>query len=819
MRRGWLLAAGMAVVGALVWLLLPVRPGSEASAPSSSSATALPAHTARSRVRLSAPAASTSTEALVELRGTVLGARGPVSGAQVLASVVVPGESLSTLPCGNFPDRMLLDCLYGNYEAEILQLVRERRGEAIMRAETLTAADGSFSLSGLEPGAYAVWVESAEGVAFRPSVLAGAEPVELRLGPARWVSGLVTDDANVPIAGALVTAVFSSHSRFFETLTDAQGRYRLGPLPPGVLVALAAKEGLLSPVEPLWTYTPDVKRTFVLTRPKRLKGRVLRAEAPVVGVEVQLTHDLDREEPRTAVTDAAGRFSFEGLSPEFYTVLVEQEGEGDSATIHLGEAPPDTELTLELEPVVFIEGVVRDENQQPLPDTQVSAYWDGLEGKAAEAWGEKLQGEAVEAREEEPQDGDEDEREVQESPGPFFADTDKAGHYRLGPMPPGWYLLSASTRTHQRSLDESRQYTQRVTAQDFTLKQASSVEGQLVDAQGHPVEGEDLSLRSLEDGSAWDQAQTDAEGRFSLSAALLGNYELEVEGERVQKQTLSVTVPTKPLRIVGETLLHVVGEVVDETGMPLPGAEVGIWPEQAAPNHRPIDLDDADGEGRFSLKLPSAGRYTVMAELFSRTFLRTATQTLTVEAGSETRIRLRFDEGRSFTGKAVDWRGQPLPDVPVLLLPVPRQVLPRGGHMPDMSIKTDAEGCFSLVQLSGEEFDACIRGGTYTPLPSVHGTARCIRVKNDGQEARLVLGREVFVTGRLVHPDGSPVTRFRVNGKDITREDGELSIRIYQPGQERIELSAPGLQPVLRTAPEFPEGVSIQDLGTIVLSP
>ena len=139
--------------------------------------------------------------------------------------------------------------------------------------------------------------------------------------------------------------------------------------------------------------------------------------------------------------------------------------------------------------------------------------------------------------------------------------------------------------------------------------------------------------------------------------------------------------------------------------------------------------------------------------------------------------------------------------------------------MPDLSVKTDAEGRFSLQQLSGEEFDACIRGAVYSPLAAVHGNGRCVRVKNDGQEVRLVLGVDVFVTGRLVHPDGSPVTHYRVNGREIQREDGELSLLIHQPGVERIELSAPGLQPLLRTAPEFPEGVQIQDLGTLVLSP
>ena len=93
------------------------------------------------------------------------------------------------------------------------------------------------------------------------------------------------------------------------------------------------------------------------------------------------------------------------------------------------------------------------------------------------------------------------------------------------------------------------------------------------------------------------------------------------------------------------------------------------------------------------------------------------------------------------------------------------------------------------------------------------------RLQNDGQELRIVVGRDVFVTGRVVHGDGSPVTQFRLNGCEVRREDGEISLMIHQPGIEQLELSAPGLQSVRRTAPEFADGVEIEDLGSIVLSP
>ena len=139
--------------------------------------------------------------------------------------------------------------------------------------------------------------------------------------------------------------------------------------------------------------------------------------------------------------------------------------------------------------------------------------------------------------------------------------------------------------------------------------------------------------------------------------------------------------------------------------------------------------------------------------------------------------------------------------------------------MPWRNVKTDADGRFTLEGFSGERLEICIQGDAYSPLAQVHGGASCVPVRNDGQEARIVVGRDVFVTGRVVHPDGSPVTQFRVNGREVRRDDGEISLLIHQPGVEQIELSAPGLQPAFRTAPEFPEGVEIQDLGTIVLSP
>jgi protocatechuate 3,4-dioxygenase beta subunit len=790
----WLAAALLTLVATAGWFFL-ARP--DAVTPSRERARSgdAPNLSVLQRVLSLSPPVLNASGELRSIRGTVQGPKGPVPGARVIATVAVAGESLSVLPCGGIRGRTLVECTYRRNGRELIQLVAERRGEVLVRAETVTAVDGTFSLSGLEEGPYALWAESQEGIAFRPSVAAGSEAVELRLGAGGRLSGIVTDRSQAPIPGVLVTAVFASHSRFFETLTDDQGRYQLGPLPPGLLVAVIAKPGLLTSVDLVGTFTPEVKRNFVLSEPGRITGRVLREKAPVAGIEVYVTNDDDLH--FSVLTDAKGHFSVEGLFRDFYSLTVQQADMGASASVTLDADTLNSDVTLELRPSAFIEGLVRGEDQRPLDKAEVSALWEG------------------------PEDPDtaEGSSEEEEPTSAFIAYADEAGRYRLGPMPPGRYALVAREGTHLELEQEPQAFPQGHTARDFTLKRALLVEGVLVDPQGLPVMGEWIHLRAVDEPGSRGTDRTGEDGRFFLSAPQPGQYELSVKSERVHPLEMTITVPTEPLRIVVEPTLRLEVEVVDETGTPLPAVEVGIWPEQASPRDRPVDIDDTDGEGRASLHVTTPGRYGIAAELFSMDFLRTASRTVEVDRKGETRVRLQFEEGRRLSGQVVDWRGRPLSKVFVQHQAAPRPVFPRGGMLASVGVQTDSDGRFMLQQVSGEQFDACVRSDIYVPLTAVHGEGRCVRVKNDGEEVRIVLGRAVFVTGRLVHPDGSPVTHFRVNGREVRREDGELSLPIQQPGVERIELSAPGYPATLRTAPEFPEGEHIQDLGTIVLGP
>jgi hypothetical protein len=787
-KRVLWLGACLIVLGGLAWLAFEAWSDAEARGEKWARGTAAQSAPAHQQVLQQAASETIPENTGLTIRGTVLGPAGRVAGARVLATMAVEGETLSTLRCEAIRSYTLLECAWDNMGLRVAELVDERRGEALVRADTVTTEDGSFELPGLEAGEYALWVEGAEGTGFQQGVAAGASDVVLRMGPGVRMSGTVTDDAKAPVPGALVTAIFSAHSRFFEAVTDAHGRYELGPLPGGALVIVIKKEGLLPTIRPMTGHKAEEREDFELVRPRRLMGRVLLEKAPVAGVEVHATGNFGTD-LGTELTDAQGRFSFEELPPFDLTLTAQHEGRATGARVEKQDSR-EQELILELKPAAMLEGVVRDEYGQPVAKAELMLFLQS----------------------EDPED---------DLMGETWGRTAEDGSYRLGPIVPGRYTFKVSQARFLTLEEGELVLGAGETRQDFSLKRAFLAEGVLVDSEGKPVPGESLSLKSVEpDGpESEDMESTGEDGSFVLAVSEPGDYVLRAQSIRLRTLEVPVRVPAAQLRIVAGTLLTLEGEVVDDAGGPLPYVSVSLWNEADSAKTSRRALTETDAAGRFSLDVPAPGRYEVSAVMAWKDMLRVVSQRVEVEGKQPPRVRLRMPSGRGLSGVVVDWYGKPVPEVPMQLLPVPRYTERVQCCNPEYHPSTDAEGRFAFAEASGDQVEICIKKGDYALVGSTSAQPRCTRVKNDGQPVRLILGREVFVTGRLVRADGTPVTHFFVNGQEKKRDDGEFSIRVLQPGVEQINLSAPGGYSVQRTAPAFADGEVIQDLGSILLSP
>lgn len=793
MRRGWMLGGLLGVLALASWWAVGRTP-EPASRPGGAGEAGTPGALGRLLQTWASPGTSPGAETAPRIRGVVRDARGPVAGARVLASATEPGESLSELACSERTAMPLLDC---HNPGVLFERVARRSGEALVLARATSDTDGSFSLEGLTPGRYALWVEAAEGTALRRDVEAGAEGVALVLGPSLRVTGLIQAEDEKPVEGALVTAIFKRHSRFFEALTDARGHFALETLPQGEYTLVIAREGLLSEERSLLGYLPEMKVGAWLSFPRRLEGTVVHAGAPVAGVPVRTYSVMDATE-RVARTDARGHFALEGLPPMGnYELLVEHEGLRGTLAVEIPEseaagARPVTERTgliLELTPATSLSGVVRDEAGRPVENAEVTVSREEL-------W----EGE------------------------PFFQSlpstrTDAQGRYTVESVEPGVFQFEVDAEGFLAAEPQTWEVEAGPVEVDLDLKRAVVLEGRLVDAEGQPVEKGSLHLTSEEPQDLFS-ATVGEGGRFSFDLPRPGRFRLQVTGGDLEESPrVEVTAPATDVRVRVTRQPRVVGTVVDATGLPLPNVEVALWPEVSGEEKpRPLHYSGTDAEGRFSLAAPTEGDYRVVAEFFLAGSLRSASRQVRVgREGAE--VALRLEDGQPLSGVVVDSRGRPLEGVSVQVHDTRHTNIQACGA-PARGVKTGPDGRFHFPSVSGSSLVVAASKDGYV-LSCAGGAldTRRLPVAPGTREQRVVLVKQALVRGKLLQPDGKPVTVYSVNGVRRASPVGVFFAPIQCTGPLTLELSAaervPGSAPLRHTV-SVQEEVD-QDIGTLVL--
>ena len=365
-----------------------------------------------------------------------------------------------------------------------------------------TDAEGRFAFARVAPGRYSLL---AERQGFAPAAVPGVEvsadgaETELgtiTLGPGAAIEGVVLTPERAPLEGVELWLGGRQVPEQSAT-SDSEGRFAIRDLPPGTDQMLRASlEGWVAIQRNVTARLDGAPIEIVMQPGLRLTGVVVdgTTESEIAGALVSLQsqdqssrfqHPGAFQNTRTAVD---GTFELDELPASTYRLSVRADEYQPTAveSLDLRTAEQREPLRVELRPGVVVTGRVLDEEGEPLTEARVERR---------------------------------DERDRTASFRPFRmrgTATDAEGRYRLDGLPAGPVVLVAhaperSSRVRELVLEPGDNEV------DFVLEPSPVLAGRVIDQQGQPVTGAQVSHRS---GNSGNSDESDESGRFRIPVEL-----------------------------------------------------------------------------------------------------------------------------------------------------------------------------------------------------------------------------------------------------------------------------------------------------------
>lgn len=451
-------------------------------------------------------------------------------------------------------------------------------------------------------------------------------------------------------------------------------------------------------------------------------------------------------------------------------------------------------VTLQLLPGARISGTFLDADNQPIPDTHVSAYSEELRFQTG-------------------------------SP------VDSAGKFDIGPLPPGTFRINpSSTKT------EGRQYFGLADAvvevsrgEEHTgvnlkyNKHRSALAGIVVDNSGHPVPGVQVvatsvrtdfrDMRSL----ASVVGTADAAGRFDMPVYAPQTFTLSVqrvENNTVHDLPLEGTVESeagdRTISLTLQDFFLVSGRVVrSDSGEPVNSFSVRVISSDGRAN---IERVFEGRQGRFTFLHADAPGVTVEV---TAPHLSTVRKEITVAKGmADLEFRLRPEDG--LRGRVVDSRGQPIENA-VIVGHLPFSL--NGRSLEETALaKTGADGEFELsgpalakerVFVVADGFAPAATPITRTKdwtITLTEGSAieGAVTIAGNPQPGQQVI---VFLRAHSLSASGS------INFQSVCDDGGRYRVTGLSAGTAEVQVSLPlGGNPIVTK--NIRKKVEIPDSGT-----
>ncbi len=396
------------------------------------------------------------------------------------------------------------------------------------------------------------------------------EPVRLTLAPSEPVRCRVLDPDERPVAGArLIPArlrgvdVPVDLGGRFEVQTDALGRGTFGAGAAGELEVIRVISGPFG-VQQHRVTRPDAEgvRTLRLLPVGRVVGQILAGDLQAVrGLTVRVRTDPDPSADvagvggwASVVSDDQGRFTVPAIAAGTLAVSVDLRWDMPwrSPPLSRPQVQPatTTEVTIALKPAARITGVVQEiPSGRPVAGVRVAVAMDAETLLA-------------------PSDAE----------GRFsaYVAPGMARSYPVG-MPHGYY--HPTNFANDQPVPEG---VKEVTLKPLGLSRGLEVRGQVVNAQGKPVPGTDVSghydLSNRFERSI--HAVTDREGRFRIES-VPPDTTLHLSASRggattAAPESIAASKGSITLKISPENAVALYGRVKDPEGRPLAGAAVRV---------------------------------------------------------------------------------------------------------------------------------------------------------------------------------------------------------------------------------------------------
>lgn len=663
-----------------------------------------------------------------------------------------------------------------------------------------TGADGTFEIVGVDEGEWDLTAaasnkavqaaESASGkAAEKPAksgrtakgraqatatgVAAGSTDVRIVLGGGGDLTGVVVDDAGVPVPSFGVTwsRVIEgqnwsrTESEATRTFQNAEGHFTITGLAPGKYqVAAVGKSKFQS--ENVTVHLPEDTTPLRLTLPRfaSVRGRVVDpGGAPVAGAEVQIknvegfnrTWRYDRETEKKRRTNADGEFAFEYMAST-WIVTASSPSWADAEGVEV-VAPPGGEvgpLMLTLRRGGTVTGEAFDGEGKPARQRDVSLHGSGRSTETAT-------------------DGDGRFRFERVTPGEWTVTLQPARDVQRAAQAKGDFDWSSIQPVNgSRTVTVVEGGTQHVSL-GGAPKEPVRVTG--VVRGSAPIAGANVSLmrvKSETDDSEWSaddwrSGRTDDEGRYTLLIEGGGEFRVTVNSPSGAQTWRKVTVAARATAVVDFQLptASVSGVVLGADGKPARGVEVS-----ASRKGPPHGAEVADGEasvnhgstrsladGTFRIEGLSSGTFTFIADdAHVGTGRNGSAPSLGVDVAVAdgarvTGVELRLRAGGSIRGRVVREDGRPVADLIVGANPLE--------GMPDfrgwMSVQTQSDGSFRLEGVAPGRWS--LRGIDGRTNEIAHGV--CDVRAGEATPITLTLEEGGSVSVRVVDASGATVRR------------------------------------------------------------